>query len=403
MIDHTAKSSNLTTQLFDGLGKAFNAGVNQAADSTNEVLSGAGVTVTDPALPIENVSSPVPQALDRPQCDLANPPTTDCVNQLASLASIPVKLGAALASLESLLDAATLVAQQITRSLQALGVTVSDFSTSDSATTVETDSTAETDSTGGAESAGETGGTETTGATQSSPLPDAINNDLELLAKQSSALEKLLRGIIENSTYPTFNDFLKDMVEVAQKLRESATKAKMAAIESKFETMMKAAEKMLEAAEKAQKSREKQIEAEQSQAIGQIVAGVITAVAIAYTGYKGSKVPVTNAEGVKTGTKALEYMQYIGSPLGQGLGGVASGFAGIAASLQKAQSSDLQHDADVANVAKTELEAAAQLMDGAAQIADDLREIAKGLRDMLIKLRQDLANAQYQTIQRVTA
>jgi hypothetical protein len=52
------------------------------------------------------------------------------------------------------------------------------------------------------------------------------------LEAQASGIERTLRDIIENSTYPNFSDFLKELVRVSQQLREMATEAKMASIEA---------------------------------------------------------------------------------------------------------------------------------------------------------------------------
>ena len=200
-------------------------------------------------------------------------------------------------------------------------------------------------------------------------------------------VERRIRDVIESSTYPSFNDFLKELVKVAQELRESATEAKLAAIEANHDLMMDAANKMLEAAELSQESRETQIQAEKKEAIGQIVSGVVSvATSVAF-----------GAVGIGYANSAIAQF---GSSLSQALGEIIKGSTSLDAIKDKQESSDKQFEADSANVAKQRLEAAAKLIEQEVAIADEIRETAKALRDMVLKLIQDFISSQQQIIQR---
>jgi Arc/MetJ-type ribon-helix-helix transcriptional regulator len=185
---------------------------------------------------------------------------------------------------------------------------------------------------------------------------------------QALVVERSIRDLIENSTYPNFSDFLKELVRVSQQLREMATTAKMAAIRSNYELLKGAADQMVLAAEKAKESREKEIAAEKKQAIGQIVGGVASVL--------------------------FAWMP----ALGTGLSNIITGSFNTSATGLKTESSAAQFESDLANVAKQRLEAAAKLIDQRTAIADDLRDIAKSLRDAILRLYQDLISSHTQVV-----
>lgn len=204
------------------------------------------------------------------------------------------------------------------------------------------------------------------------PLDAATTEELAKgLEKQANLVEIQIRDIIENSTYPSYTDFLKELVKISQELREAASKAKLAAIENNYNTLMKAADQMIVAADASKLSREKQIEADRTKAIGEIVGGVA---------------------GVLTAWAPPGVSQAVSS--------IATGSANAGATAYSTESSNAQYKSDLANVAKTRLEAAAKLFEAQGQIADDLKDIGKSLRDAILRLYQDLINAQSQTIQR---
>ncbi|WP_414663692.1 hypothetical protein [Horticoccus sp. 23ND18S-11] len=205
--------------------------------------------------------------------------------------------------------------------------------------------------------------------------------------QQALVVERSIRDLIENSTYPNFNDFLKDLVKIAQELREKATEVKMASIQSNYELMIDASAQMLTAANESKASREKQIEADRTEAIGQIVSGCVSlalSVGFGAAGIKTNSVPVAQ----------------LGGQIAQGTGPIITGSVGVSVSNLKTESSEAQYRADLADIAKQRLEAAAKLIEAETQIADDLKDLAKGLRDMVLKLAQDFINSQSQVIQR---
>jgi hypothetical protein len=216
-----------------------------------------------------------------------------------------------------------------------------------------------------------------TGAPQD---PKTLAAGADALGQQAEVVERSLRDLIENSTYPNFSDFLRDLVKIAQELREAASKAKLAAIEGQYSVMYSAAEQMKVAAEKAKESRDAEIEASRKEAIGQIVGGVISAVV--------------------SGGFAIGGAAQLGATLGSSAQQIVSGSSSLAASGDKLDASALQLESDLANVAKQRLEAAAKLIETQVQTAQDLRDIASGLRDMVMKLMQDFISSQNQVIQR---
>jgi hypothetical protein len=201
------------------------------------------------------------------------------------------------------------------------------------------------------------------------------------IAQGARSIEEAIRNLIENSTYPNFSDFLKELVKISQQLREQATKAKLAAIEGNYNLMLEAASQMLVAAQEAKASRDKEIEAERSAAIGQIASGVIT---LAATGITYGITKDVSFSGAVSGA----------------FGSISSGIATTVGTTQKEDASELQLYSDLANVAKQRLEAAAKLIEQQTQVADDIREIAKSLREFVLKLFEDMINNQNQAIQR---
>lgn len=210
--------------------------------------------------------------------------------------------------------------------------------------------------------------------------PETLAAGANELGRQAEVVERSLRDVIENSTYPNFSDFLRDLVKIAQELREAASKAKLAAIEGQYSVMYSAAEQMKVAAEKAKESRDTEIAASRKEAIGQIVGGVISAAV--------------------SGGFAIGGAAQLGATLGSSAQQIVSGSSSLAASGDKLDASALQLESDLANVAKQRLEAAAKLIETQVQTAQDLRDIASGLRDMVMKLMQDFISSQNQVIQR---
>jgi hypothetical protein len=132
--------------------------------------------------------------------------------------------------------------------------------------------------------------------------------------------------------------------------------------------MKDVANQMLVAAEQDKLSRDKQIEADKKEAIGQIVGGL------------------------------LSIFSFVSPALGQGLQNVATGSANMSALKEKTESSTAKFNADLANVAKQRLEAAAKLIEQRTAIADDLRDIAKNLRDAVLRLYQDFISSRSQIV-----
>lgn len=207
-----------------------------------------------------------------------------------------------------------------------------------------------------------------------------VEKDAAAVEEGAKTIHQSLYDIIENSTYPSFSDFLKELVMIAQKLREAATQAKLAAIEANYQTLYDASEQMVEAAEQSKESRDLELEAERTQAISQIVTGVVT-------------IGISVVGGVAGGAQFASFLGNLTSEM-------SSGITTLITYNMKADSSEAQLKADLASAAKQRLEAAAKLIESQVAIADELREIGKALRDMILKLFQDFISALNQTLQR---
>jgi hypothetical protein len=212
----------------------------------------------------------------------------------------------------------------------------------------------------------------------------ALSGDLE---NQAQLVEVSIRGLIENSTYPNFSDFLKELVRIAQDLREAAASARLAAIQGNYTQLMAAADQMVVAAEKAKESREAQIEADKKEAIGNIIAGGVSLV-------------VTVGFGIAAGASRMSSLLTLGSSISQASSSIISGSFSVSVTNLKTESSTRQYESDLANVAKQRLEAAAKLIEAQTEVARELGEIAKSLRDMVVKLYQDFISSQNQAVQR---
>jgi hypothetical protein len=300
-------------------------------------LQGPNVTVLGTISQIEGPGGSIQTILPAPNVGLADVPLNEVLQQLESVGTLPLPLFVLSNALNEVADAASANA----RELKALAK-----NPDAKAEQVKTAATTTQD-----------------------------------VAQQATTIESALRDMIENSTYPNFSEFLKELVAISQQLREQATKAKMAAIESNYQLMMDAADQMLLAADEAKASREAEIEASKKEAWGQIASGLITIGVTALVG-------------------GLTKNAQLGGTMGQAASSISSGATTIIVSQDKKDSSDAQYASDLANVAKERLQAAAKLIEQQTTTAEDLREIARGLRDMILKLYQDFINSQNEVIRR---
>ncbi|MEI6466528.1 MAG: hypothetical protein WCQ89_17505 [Verrucomicrobiota bacterium] len=193
----------------------------------------------------------------------------------------------------------------------------------------------------------------------------------ELIESKAGNLEKQLRALIENSTYPDFNDFMKELASLAQKIRESASEIKTAAINGKYDLQIAAANKQLDAAKADYDKGMKDLTVKVTEAWLSLAGAVVGA-------------------SVATPGKSAEFM---GSYSG------AFKSIGTLATIGTAQDA-LQRglDAETARADAKKMEAAGSLLDSNISAADDLRDIGKNLRDALIKCRQDMNSAHQQNL-----
>lgn len=305
--------------------------------ASNGPLGGANVTLLSPVGQADGPGGMIRISLQAPTIGPEDVPLNEVLQQLQGLGELPLPVFLASSAVAELAEGASATARQL-RSVAKNSATAQ-------------------------------------------PQTQQVIDNSTAVATQAMTIEAALRHQIENSTYPNFSDFLKELVSVAQQLREQATKAKMAAIEANYEAMMDAADQMLIAADKAKESRDQEIEAAKKEAWGQIASGIIT---IALTATVGGI--TKNAQ--------------LGGTIGQAGSSISSGVTTLVSSQDKLEASQAEYFSDLANVAKQRLEAAAKLIEQQSATAEDLREIARSLRDMILKLYQDFIASQNEVIRR---
>jgi len=217
-----------------------------------------------------------------------------------------------------------------------------------------------------------------------------FNDNREVLAElfgaiesQAQTVEKSLYEVISSGKYPDFNDFLKLMLETSQTLRQLASEAKQASIQGQFDNIMMQAAQMIETANKNYDAAMKEVDALKSEAIGSIVSGSVTLLAMSVGGLSG-------------GMAGAQFGASVGGAAGQ----IIDGSFKLKSAGYKADAAADRQSAELSGAIGKKLEATLKLTQQNEQIADELRDIAKTLRDMVLKLYQDFNSAQNQIIQR---
>ena len=199
--------------------------------------------------------------------------------------------------------------------------------------------------------------------------PKAVADMATQVETQAGNLAAALRDVVENSTYPNFTDVLKDLMSLAQEIKEAASQLKMAAIEGKYDLQMAGADKLRDAAALDATAREKNIKAENTQAW--ISLGTAAA---------------SGVLGVAAGASELGSGMQIAL---QAVSGSASSVGGAAGTLgvsrTKMEASTDQLSADLLRADKAELDATATRQDANLQTADEIEQAAKALRDAALQ------------------
>lgn len=212
---------------------------------------------------------------------------------------------------------------------------------------------------------------------------EALTELFGSIEEQSGKASSSLYEMLSSGKYPDFNDFLKLMLETSQTLRQLASEAKQASIQGQFENIMMQAAQMIETANKNYDAAMKEVDALKSEAIGSIVSGSLTLLAIAVGGKAG-------------GMAGAQFGGTIGGAAGQ----IIDGSFKLKSAGYKADAAADRQAAELSGAIGKKLEATLKLTQQNEQIADELRDIAKTLRDMVLKLYQDFNSAQNQIIQR---
>lgn len=191
--------------------------------------------------------------------------------------------------------------------------------------------------------------------------PKAVADAAGQLETMAGNLSQALQELITNSSYPNFTDVLKELMSMAQQLKEAASMVKMGAIEGKYELQMAGAEMLRDAAKLDASSREKNIKAERTQAwvsMGTSVVGTVVGFGVGGLG---------------------------GAGIGQTLSGVGQAAGTLVTTKAKLEASADQLNADLMRADKGKLDAEATKQDANIQIIDEIEEAAKKLREAALQ------------------
>lgn len=191
-----------------------------------------------------------------------------------------------------------------------------------------------------------------------------------------------LFDLINNSAYPAYADFLKEMLAMAQDLREAASESRMAALKGEYENILAQAATMKNAAQERYDKGMADINAKAVEAGFQLAGALLS---IGFTGFAAGKFGLGN----------LQSFSGVSSGISQGMGALGS----LASIGYQLQSIEHEKKAALLDAAVKEMEATQKLQQEAQTIASELSDIAKQLRDMVLKLYQDFLSSQSQIIQ----
>lgn len=201
--------------------------------------------------------------------------------------------------------------------------------------------------------------------------PKVVAEKAGQVETQAGNLAQALQDLITNSTYPNFTETLKDLMRMAQELKQAASEVKMGAIEGKYELQMAGAQKLREAAELDASAREKNIKAEVTAAWTNLAFSAVAA-GFAVAGASSSLV---------MGNLAQQATAQALTTGGQIMNQAGGSLATIGTAHLKKEASEDTEKADLLRAEKAELDAAATKEDGNIQIASEIEEAAKKLRD----------------------
>lgn len=190
--------------------------------------------------------------------------------------------------------------------------------------------------------------------------PKAVAELAGKVETQAGSLAAALRDVVENSTYPNFTDVLKELMSLAQELKEAASQVKMAAIEGKYDLQMAGADKLRDAAHADASGREKTIKTERTQAWISLGCSVVGGAA---GGLGGSA----------------------GQVIGQAVNLTGSSGTTLFTTKAKLEASADQLTADLLRADKAELDADATMQDANIQVADEIEQAAKALREAALQ------------------
>ena len=195
--------------------------------------------------------------------------------------------------------------------------------------------------------------------------PKAVAELAGQVEAQAGNLAAAFRDVVENSTYPNFTDVLKELMSLAQELKEAASQVKMAAIEGKYDLQMAGADKLRSAAYADASGREKNIKGERTAAWVSLGTSVVGA-------------------GISLGGIGRECQQALSS-VGQSVNQGGSALGTLFTTGAKLEASADTLTADLLRSDKAELDAEATRQDAGIQTAEEMEQAAKALREAALQ------------------
>jgi hypothetical protein len=175
----------------------------------------------------------------------------------------------------------------------------------------------------------------------------------------AGSLAEALRDQVTNSRYPDFTSVLKELMSLAQELKEAASQVKMAAIEGKYDLQMAGASKLRDAAVLDASAREKNIKTERTQAWISLGASALGGLA--------------------------SFLPTAGPTLGNALNALGTSGTTLLTTGNKLEASTDQLNADLMRADKGKLDAEATKQDASIQTIDEMEEAAKKLREAALQ------------------
>ena len=206
--------------------------------------------------------------------------------------------------------------------------------------------------------------------------PKVVAEMAAQLETQAGNLMQALQDLITNSTYPNFTDMLKELMALAQEIKEGASKVKMGAIEGKYDLQMAGVAELRTAATEDKAARDANIKAD--------VTAAWTGVAFAVAGAAFARVGASSS--LIMGTATQQATATAMSTVGNSMGGLGQSLGTLATQSMRQDASDATGRADEARANRAEYDAMSTKQDASIQVASEIEEAVKKLRDAAMQM-----------------